>query len=1717
MYRLACVSAFRISLSQYALLLFEYLVELENPITPLASGGFVGCHFIGWNSGPPPPPPPLFCYRYTQPGPGIFTLNGQDFLSNSAPWFLQSRVAFSDTTMAYLSPCAFGAGSSCPNPSPVSLAAQWLNPVSSPAPVWAASPNAASCSVLSLSENPVASPWGELPVHFIDASGSGVQDGKTLVRLRANVTGAYFALLRRSGVCTLSPWSRWVRFTANKQPPAASFPPYVQTGSIAVVYMDNSPVAVVPYYLQTSIGDSMSTSAFVRLFNLSSLEPLSDDFSPVGDAAEVVSFNRGPAAFAVGNSTSEFGVHWLHSSSAGVQYSWMVRFYSTANPHLKPFPMAITRPILIKQGGFTVAPGSYSTFPGLTSTSTIQHTGPVVRALGLGEGSTLVTNGWGNDLQLHAAFISYANQSTLLDAAYCLARGAPEASMACISSALAGLGSSGHTLRLTAGRWSGCTPGGTLLVPSVTIRGAGSDATLIDCQGVGRAFVVDGARSAAFIEASNVLARASAFQVTIADLTIAHARAATGAGVFVNGTVAGPSVVLEDVTLDNCTATGSAGGGGVALLDAVEVRLTRVTALECSAPAGFGGAVGATYTLADGLLSSNPFAFAHQHGLLFERVNVTGGCSGAGGGGVALRNAPADLPAITITGLVIDSTVCPCESAKGPASLTIESALHPAFGRGAGLLLASLRMPVLELGPAITLIANVNGLGLGGGLAILDVSNVTLVGLTCHSNVAGISSGGCASFVRQAIAVAIVRLVDYSATGNVAELDGGALDASDTSLSFDGKCTLSSNQARLRNGGGLNFVSRSLIPPVSVSVTSASAQLSIRECSAGGNGGAIAQFGGAITISAVATLQLHGNLANANGGGLFSTFGGTMSLSGNGSSLTSNRADIAGGAVFVCLLSTSCGAPTCSTATASLALVNATRLVLRPGVVLTGNSAGRFGPTLASDATSMKLTTPLTALSNPRKLYSGTTLWDDSTEQAVISLTDVFGQPTGSSDMVVLAESSSSTSSSAGDAAGAALSGASSCTPFEASGCALNPFVNAIDFASLESGRVYSYNAVLVRAECLRVPDLARFSFRSCPAGSDTVNGTAGVRCVVSCAAGAFLAPGTAEAPFGNCSDCQPGSFMPQEQHTSNDCLACGAGLYSYAAERACLPCPTGGDCGPSGAYVAPARGHWWPSGSSESFAASKARLESFLRCRTDDACPGSRTSFSSCGSGYRAGSFLCAKCADDYAHVGFECRACWPRWATVLLTIVIVSVVLIGLSFFIVRASNYDISAQPAPGAARASRGALMKVLMTYLQLLALILSFNSQNNPVLQRTLGTLSSFGGLSVGFYSFQCVRPTSFGMLLAFTLITPLLAAAWALILAAATKFFDKKRVGAVETTMPDSGHADGRKPLRSARAGMTQTLVIVLFLVYPGTATTVLRTFQCTSFAGQAHRRLQADLDVECYQPAHMAMVVGALAGLLLYVVGIPLAGFAYLSWKKRRHERLGLDYSLFVASNRFFLESFRSETWWFEFVILIRKVVLVVIVVFVSNSMAQMYFGATLMALSLVLLTHLRPYQSVTLNAVESTMHQLALFTLCAAIVFSNSAAAGYVNVAVVLTLAANGAFFAWMTRMLLVAGARPALISDTNSSNGAALPDNSDSATPSNKTNELGSSTRAPSVDASLEMRALETSAPELEPSKTPSQSRGVVRGARVVAPAVPGPHRRDSRSQRRVQSNT
>ena len=183
------------------------------------------------------------------------------------------------------------------------------------------------------------------------------------------------------------------------------------------------------------------------------------------------------------------------------------------------------------------------------------------------------------------------------------------------------------------------------------------------------------------------------------------------------------------------------------------------------------------------------------------------------------------------------------------------------------------------------------------------------------------------------------------------------------------------------------------------------------------------------------------------------------------------------------------------------------------------------------------------------------------------------------------------------------------------------------------------------------------------------------------------------------------------------------------------------------------------------------------------------------------------------------------------------------------------------------------------------------------------------------------------------------------------------------------------------------TVVIVLFLAAPCVLLESMDMLSCDTIAvgdGNTFETVSyftRDRSIRCTEPTHRAVSLFASLFTLLYTLGVPMAALGLVAyyWKKTKWQATRKVFS-------FFLAGYARPMWWWEVVVLARKVLIVSCVALIGDKSVQVYCAMWAMTIALTVHIFFQPFcakdvpklyalEGVSLTLISITLNMVLLF----------------------------------------------------------------------------------------------------------------------------------------------
>ena len=219
------------------------------------------------------------------------------------------------------------------------------------------------------------------------------------------------------------------------------------------------------------------------------------------------------------------------------------------------------------------------------------------------------------------------------------------------------------------------------------------------------------------------------------------------------------------------------------------------------------------------------------------------------------------------------------------------------------------------------------------------------------------------------------------------------------------------------------------------------------------------------------------------------------------------------------------------------------------------------------------------------------------------------------------------------------------------------------------------------------------------------------------------------------------------------------------------------------------------------------------------------------------------------------------------------------------------------------------------------------------------------------------------------------------------------------------------------KAEFISSVVVSLFLIHPSLVQQCFASISCYQIgANDDDLYLLEDLSFKCYSNEHYLWIWFIFLPMFIFeVIGIPLAAF-YLLYRDRASFALPPDHEERIrvtCQYGFLFDGYELDSWFWEIVVVFRKVFLVCIAVYwASDTHRQTLMAIVLCLIALTAQMKFQPFESQDVDDMES----LSLFTTCSTFILgqflfvlkeSEDTERVFLSVAIVIL---NVAFYALM-----------------------------------------------------------------------------------------------------------
>jgi len=423
-----------------------------------------------------------------------------------------------------------------------------------------------------------------------------------------------------------------------------------------------------------------------------------------------------------------------------------------------------------------------------------------------------------------------------------------------------------------------------------------------------------------------------------------------------------------------------------------------------------------------------------------------------------------------------------------------------------------------------------------------------------------------------------------------------------------------------------------------------------------------------------------------------------------------------------------------------------------------------------------------------------------------------------------------------------------------------------------------------------------------------------------------------------------------EAQQANGQCRPCPINTYSLSPEDPCVGCPNHATCYGRDAMV-PNPGYWRPN----------PLHTFFFECINPDACLGSPDpkqliATGLCAKGYRGN--LCNDCNEDYSTQGNGlCSQCPSLTSNIILCSILA--LLVACLFVLVVFISLRGAMKP-----RSELAIYLKILLNYVQMVMVASSLNIRWPTYVERFLRGQQTVGNAADQLLSVDCLLK-QFSSMKAFYTNLALYVTLPALAICISALWW------IIASLLLRS---------EQARRKLVATLVLIVFVLHTSLTKVLFSAFACKELLPGEYW-LSANLSIRCWDEEHMSNLMRmALPGIAVWVIGLPTITLLQLVISKHV-----LGDSNFRLQYSFLYKGYHQNWYFWEFVILYRKIFLVCLSVFLTSVsiVVQALSMLAVMLACLFVQLYVKPFLGTAFNNLELKALLASLITIYAGLYF--------------------------------------------------------------------------------------------------------------------------------------
>ncbi|OMJ86545.1 hypothetical protein SteCoe_11896 [Stentor coeruleus] len=443
----------------------------------------------------------------------------------------------------------------------------------------------------------------------------------------------------------------------------------------------------------------------------------------------------------------------------------------------------------------------------------------------------------------------------------------------------------------------------------------------------------------------------------------------------------------------------------------------------------------------------------------------------------------------------------------------------------------------------------------------------------------------------------------------------------------------------------------------------------------------------------------------------------------------------------------------------------------------------------------------------------------------------------------------------------------------------------------------------------------------------------------------------------------------------SSSCDPCPVNKYLITPEESCKTCPTGAECTGKDVIIA-LSGYW----------RSNLLSEVVYSCTISSAClGGNKTNFLGyCSTGYSG--VLCQSCEIGFSRDSSgKCSQC-PSQTTNIVILLSFLILIVFVSVVLVKTTLRTAFA------AKALHSIYIKIFTNYLQLVFLTAQFNLDWPTYVLELFNVQKSAATVTEQLFSVDCYidngesndSSITYFLKLAVLCCLPIGIVVISLFVWIAVCFLN-----------------DTYSYLR--REFFT-TIVVLFFLIYPNIVKAMFMNFSCVTVDMEG-KFLDENTSIQCWVGDHIKYsLLIAVPGIIVWAIGTPSL---VLIWLIKQRRFLHRDENKVIFG--FIYNGYKTTHFYWEFVIIYRKIIMITISVFMSNqsTLIQALTVALVLLGSLYLQSSKKPYCFSELNHMESEALFTATLTVYCGLYYLSNSINDYIKLMLFFIIIIGNSYF--------------------------------------------------------------------------------------------------------------